>query len=69
MLHAIEHALEHTLKDSIILIIFLFLTYLVMEYLEHRTGEKVQGVMCYSCVCPSRDSKRIPTEFCWTWTS
>ncbi len=45
MLHAIEHALEHTLKDSIILIIFLFLTYLAMEYLEHRTGEKVQGVI------------------------
>lgn len=37
--------LTDTLKDSLKLVPFLFLTYLVMEYLEHRTGEKSKLVM------------------------
>lgn len=42
---ALVHALEHTIEDSVVLILFLFLTYLVMEYLEHRTGEKAKGLI------------------------
>lgn len=34
-----------TVIDSVKLIPFLFLTYLVMEALEHSTGKKVQGVI------------------------
>ena len=33
--------LEHTLKDSIKLIPFLFITYLLMEFLEHKTSSKI----------------------------
>lgn len=42
MLHTIEHILEHTIVDSAKLLPFLFLTYLVMEFLEHKTGSKIQ---------------------------
>ena len=41
MLHILEHALEHTFIDTVKLIPFLFLTYLAMEYLEHKAGDKV----------------------------
>lgn len=34
--------IEHTLLDSIKLIPFLFLTYLLMEYIEHKTSNKVR---------------------------
>ena len=33
--------LEHTLLDSIKLLPFLFITYLLMEFLEHKTSKKV----------------------------
>lgn len=36
------HILEHTLIDSAKLLPFLFITYLIMEILEHQTGGKVQ---------------------------
>lgn len=35
--------LEDTLIDSIKLLPFLFITYLLMEYLEHKTSNKIQG--------------------------
>ena len=35
--------IKDTLIDGIKLLPFLFLTYLLMEYLEHRTGEKVKA--------------------------
>lgn len=35
------HIIEDTLLDSAKLIPFLFVTYLAMEYLEHRTGERL----------------------------
>lgn len=38
MLHELPHIIVHTLKDNVFLILFLFLTYLVMEYLEHKAG-------------------------------
>ena len=37
--------IEETLIDTIKLIPFLFLTYLAMEYLEHKTGEKTQKLI------------------------
>lgn len=45
MLLAIEHALEHTAEESLFVILAMFLTYLAMEYLEHRTGDKVQHLV------------------------
>ena len=39
------HILEHSLLDTLKLVPFLFLTYLVMEYLEHRTGDRVTGAI------------------------
>lgn len=41
----ILHVLEHALLDTVKLVPFLFLTYLVMEYLEHRTKEKSKWIM------------------------
>lgn len=37
------HVIEHTLLDTLKVIPFLFLTYLAMEYLEHKAGEKTQN--------------------------
>ena len=34
------HIIEHALKDCIKIIPFLFVTYLIMEYLEHKTSDK-----------------------------
>ncbi len=36
---------EHTIEDSIKLLPFLFVTYLVMEYLEHTAGSKINNVI------------------------
>ncbi|NHM14302.1 putative manganese transporter [Xiamenia xianingshaonis] len=40
--HIIGHAVEHTFADTLYLIPFLFVTYLAMEWLEHKTGSKTQ---------------------------
>lgn len=40
--HIFEHVLGHSLGDTLYLIPFLFITYLVMEWLEHKTGAKTQ---------------------------
>lgn len=42
ILHVLYHALIHTLRDTFSLAPFLFVTYLIMETLEHRAGEKVK---------------------------
>lgn len=43
--NAMLYVIKDTLIDTLKLIPFLFLTYLAMEYLEHRTGEKVQRMI------------------------
>lgn len=45
ILHIAEHVLKHSLSDTLYLIPFLFVTYLVMEWLEHRTGTKTQEMI------------------------
>ena len=48
-----------TLRDTLKLIPFLFLTYLIMEFLEHKTGQKVQKTV-------RRAAKFGPViEVCW----
>jgi len=42
---AMLHLIEDALMDSVKLIPFLFLTYLAMEYLEHRTGEHARKLI------------------------
>lgn len=44
-MHELLHVLEHTLEDSLKIVPFLFLTYLGMEYLEHRAEDKVIGLV------------------------
>lgn len=39
------HVIEHTLIDNIKLLPFLFITYLVMEYIEHKTSEKTEEII------------------------
>ena len=43
MMHILEHTFIHTIEDNIKLLPFLFITYLLMEALEHTTGGKVQS--------------------------
>lgn len=38
VLHILEHALIHSLEDSLKVLPFLFVTYLLMEYIEHKTN-------------------------------
>lgn len=39
------HVIEDSVMDSVKLIPFLFVAYLVMEYLEHRTGEQARKLL------------------------
>ena len=43
--HIAGHVLEHSLADTLYLIPFLFVTYLAMEWLEHKTGGKAQAAV------------------------
>lgn len=40
--HIVEHVLEHSIGDTAYLIPFLFATYLLMEWLEHKTAGRTQ---------------------------
>ena len=42
MIEIIE-LLKHTINDSINLIPFLFITYVIMEYIEHKTSDKLKN--------------------------
>ncbi len=41
ILHVLLHAIKHSALDTVRLIPFLFVTYFLMELLEHATGDKV----------------------------
>lgn len=41
-MHIVQHVLEHSVADTLYLIPFLFITYVAMEWLEHRTAGKTQ---------------------------
>ena len=44
-MHGILDILAETILDTIKLLPFLFITYLVMEYIEHKTSEKVKDTI------------------------
>lgn len=44
-MHEIFHILEHALLDTLKLLPFLFITYLIMEYIEHKTSNKVREII------------------------
>ena len=41
-LHALSHSFLHTLTDTAKVLPFLFLTYLLMEFLEHKAGDATE---------------------------
>ena len=41
----LDHALHHAVTDTLKIIPFLFVTYLVMEFIEHKTGNKTRIAM------------------------
>ncbi len=45
MLHILEHVVHHAIEDSIMILPFLFITYLVMEYLEEKMNAKTVAVL------------------------
>lgn len=45
MLHELVHILEHSFLDTLKLVPFLFLTYLLMEFIEHKTSSKVKNAI------------------------
>ena len=44
-MHIAGHVLEHSIEDTLYLIPFLFVTYLAMEWLEHKAGDKAEEVV------------------------
>ncbi len=43
ILHGISHALIHSLKELLFTVPFLFLAYLLMEYIEHKASTKMES--------------------------
>ena len=48
MLHTLEHVFVHAIKDNLSLIPFLFITYCIMESMEHAVSSKTEGMVKYS---------------------
>ena len=48
MLHTLEHVFVHAIKDNLSLIPFLFITYCIMEAMEHAVSSKTEGAVKYS---------------------
>ena len=44
-MHEILHVLGHTAIETLRILPFLFITYLVMEYIEHKTSEKSKNII------------------------
>ena len=44
-MHEILHVLVHTAIETLRILPFLFITYLVMEYIEHKTSEKSKNII------------------------
>ena len=44
-MHEILHILQHTALETLRIVPFLFVTYLVMEYIEHKTSEKSEAII------------------------
>lgn len=45
MIEILGHTLKHTLEHGVKLLPFLFVTYLIMEYIEHKTGDKTKNII------------------------
>ena len=43
--HLVGRVLEHSIEDTLYLIPFLFVTYLAMEWLEHKAGDKAEDAV------------------------
>lgn len=48
MLHTLEHVFIHAIEDNLRIIPFLFVTYCIMEYMEHAVSAKTEGAVKYS---------------------
>ncbi len=48
MLHEMSHALGHAFKESVMLIPILFVTYILMEWLEHKAKDKSLEMIRFS---------------------
>lgn len=48
MLHELLHAVEHTFEESIVIIPILFVTYILMEWLEHKAKDKSLNMIRFS---------------------
>ncbi len=44
-IHTAAHIVEHAVTDTLYLIPFLYATYLLMEWLEHKTGSRTQSAI------------------------
>ncbi len=44
-MHIVLHTVLHTLEDTVGILPFLFLSYLLMEWLEHRAGERTAALL------------------------
>ena len=44
----ILHPIVHALKDTVIILPILFVTYLIIEFIEHKAGEKVTKILTAS---------------------
>lgn len=48
MLRTLEHVFVHAIKDNISIIPFLFVTYCIMEAMEHAVASRTEGAVKYS---------------------
>ncbi len=47
-MHELIHIIEHSFKDTIVMLPFLYLTYLLMEYIEHKGSTKMKQFLISS---------------------